>query len=319
MGVYAFRWRGPGMLMDCSRYNCRPGRGAGRTEGADWLCLVAARRYPARVARCRLPVGLDHRAVCPARDTGVALVMTQLDTAAMNLFLAELGQAVAPGAHGIVLMDKVGWHTAGDLVVPENLSVVFLPPYSRLADHDSGRGPTGNISANAILASAFAASAASSLCFPPPSGFVGLRLQLDIFPRIGIPCALVTGEHILPVRRLDAGADRVHEGVTEHRHEIIILQDRALDLLGQRLTFGGLIGSEVLLVFDVELLDAELVGGEHAAAFELRFVPIGPAGADASAGQEDVDAGPFLHPALLAFLVNCPLQCLHLAADAEGL
>jgi hypothetical protein len=48
----------------------------------------------------------------------------------MNLFLAELGQAVAPGALGIVLMDKAGWHTAGDLVVPENLSLVFLPPYS---------------------------------------------------------------------------------------------------------------------------------------------------------------------------------------------
>ena len=56
--------------------------------------------------------------------------MTRLDTAAINLFLNELGQAVAPGAHGIVLMDKAGWHTAGDLVVPGNLSLVFLPPYS---------------------------------------------------------------------------------------------------------------------------------------------------------------------------------------------
>ena len=60
----------------------------------------------------------------------MALVLTRLDTAAMNLFLAELSQAVAPGAHGVVLMDKAGWHTAGDLVVPENLSLVFLPPYS---------------------------------------------------------------------------------------------------------------------------------------------------------------------------------------------
>jgi hypothetical protein len=58
-------------------------------------------------------------AVCPARDTGVALVMRRLDTVAMNLFLAESSRAVAPGAHGIVLMDKAGWHTAGDLVVPE--------------------------------------------------------------------------------------------------------------------------------------------------------------------------------------------------------
>jgi hypothetical protein len=61
--------------------------------------------------------------VCPARDTGVALVLTRLDTAAMNLFLAELSQAVAAGAQGVVLMDKAGWHTAGDLVVPENLSL----------------------------------------------------------------------------------------------------------------------------------------------------------------------------------------------------
>jgi DDE superfamily endonuclease len=48
----------------------------------------------------------------------------------VNMFLAELGQAVVPGAHGIVRMDGVGCHTAGDLVVPENLSLVFLPPYS---------------------------------------------------------------------------------------------------------------------------------------------------------------------------------------------
>ena len=68
--------------------------------------------------------------MCPARDTGVALVMSPIDTAAMNLFLVELSQAVAPGAHGILLMDKAGWHTADELRVPENLSLMFLPPYS---------------------------------------------------------------------------------------------------------------------------------------------------------------------------------------------
>jgi transposase len=67
--------------------------------------------------------------------------MTRLDTAAMNLFLAELSQVVAPGAHGIVLLDKAGWRTSGDLVVPENLSMVFLPPYSpelTWGDRDQG-------------------------------------------------------------------------------------------------------------------------------------------------------------------------------------
>jgi hypothetical protein len=47
-----------------------------------------------------------------------------------HLFLAELSQAVTPGAHGLVLMDKAGWHIADDLVVPANLSLVFLPRYS---------------------------------------------------------------------------------------------------------------------------------------------------------------------------------------------
>ncbi len=48
----------------------------------------------------------------------------------MSLFLAELSQAVAPGAHGVVRVDKAGWHTTGDLAVPDNLSLVFLSPYS---------------------------------------------------------------------------------------------------------------------------------------------------------------------------------------------
>ena len=58
----------------------------------------------------------------------------------MNLFLAELGQAVAPGAHGIVLMDKAGWHMASDLVVPANLSLVFLPPIPPNSTRSSGCG-----------------------------------------------------------------------------------------------------------------------------------------------------------------------------------
>jgi DDE superfamily endonuclease len=80
----------------------------------------------------------DHRfrsawiigAVCPARDTGVALVMSGLDAAVMGRFLAELSTAVAADAHGVVVLDKAGWHIAHDLAVPANLTLVFLPSYS---------------------------------------------------------------------------------------------------------------------------------------------------------------------------------------------
>src|SRR3954447_11830246 len=45
----------------------------------------------------------------------------------MRLHLAEVAQAVAPGAHGVMLMDRAGWHRTKDLVVPDNLTLVLLP------------------------------------------------------------------------------------------------------------------------------------------------------------------------------------------------
>jgi hypothetical protein len=69
-------------------------------------------------------------AVCPGRDAGVALVLPAVSAAAMQAMLDELGQAVAPGAHAVVLMDRAGWHIAKELAVPANLTPLFLPPYS---------------------------------------------------------------------------------------------------------------------------------------------------------------------------------------------
>ncbi len=66
-------------------------------------------------------------AVCPARDAGGALVLPTVSAAAMP---DELSQAVSPGAHAMVLMDRAGWHIAKDLAVPANLTPVFLPAYS---------------------------------------------------------------------------------------------------------------------------------------------------------------------------------------------
>jgi hypothetical protein len=69
-------------------------------------------------------------AVCPERDAGAALVITEVSTAAMNLLLAEVSSQVPPGVHGMVLIDNAGWHTADELRVPANLSLAYLPPYS---------------------------------------------------------------------------------------------------------------------------------------------------------------------------------------------
>jgi transposase len=48
----------------------------------------------------------------------------------MNLHLLEISQAVAPGAHAVLLMDQAGWHTSDRLMVSTNITIVLLPPRS---------------------------------------------------------------------------------------------------------------------------------------------------------------------------------------------
>jgi len=48
----------------------------------------------------------------------------------MQLHLAEISQAVAPGAHALLLMDQAGWHLSDRLVVPANITIVPLPAKS---------------------------------------------------------------------------------------------------------------------------------------------------------------------------------------------
>jgi DDE superfamily endonuclease len=70
-------------------------------------------------------------AVCPARDTGAALVLPTADGEAMSLHLAEISRNVTPGAHAVVWLDGAGWHqTGGKLNVPDNISLIKLPAYS---------------------------------------------------------------------------------------------------------------------------------------------------------------------------------------------
>ena len=69
-------------------------------------------------------------AVCAASGAAVGLVMPELDTAVVNLFLEEFSRRLAPGVHGVLLWDNAGYHTSGGLVVPPNVSLIGLLPYS---------------------------------------------------------------------------------------------------------------------------------------------------------------------------------------------
>src|SRR5262249_47878031 len=67
-------------------------------------------------------------AVCPERGAGAALVLPACNCEAMQLHLNEIATKVVLGAHAIILLDQAGWHGAKALVIPNNISLVPLPP-----------------------------------------------------------------------------------------------------------------------------------------------------------------------------------------------
>ena len=69
-------------------------------------------------------------AICPARGVGAALVLPICNTAAMTLHLREVSATVAPHAHAIVIVDQAGWHFSNHLEIPDNITLMPLPPKS---------------------------------------------------------------------------------------------------------------------------------------------------------------------------------------------
>ena len=69
-------------------------------------------------------------AICPARDTGAALVLPYANMHAMQLHIDNISAHVEDGALGVVLMDRAGWHTTAKLNWPDNIRPMFIPPAS---------------------------------------------------------------------------------------------------------------------------------------------------------------------------------------------
>lgn len=70
-----------------------------------------------------------YAAVSPSDGVLDSLVLPVVNAYAMSLFLTEVSQR-HPNDFILMVMDKAGWHQANDLQVPENMRIIFLPPYS---------------------------------------------------------------------------------------------------------------------------------------------------------------------------------------------
>jgi len=69
-------------------------------------------------------------AVCAATGAVSALIMPELNTAVVNLFLEQFSRELPAGVHAVLIWDGAGFHTGAELVVPSNVSLIQLPPYS---------------------------------------------------------------------------------------------------------------------------------------------------------------------------------------------
>lgn len=70
--------------------------------------------------------------VHPASGTTEWLVLPRVNVAWFNRALAEFAKATGAGANKriVLVVDGAGWHRSPQVVVPEGLHLVFLPPYS---------------------------------------------------------------------------------------------------------------------------------------------------------------------------------------------
>jgi transposase len=60
----------------------------------------------------------------------VSLIAPTVSTHLMNVHLRHLSEHLGCDRHAVLILDGAGWHTSNDLEIPENITLLLLPPYS---------------------------------------------------------------------------------------------------------------------------------------------------------------------------------------------
>lgn len=69
-------------------------------------------------------------AVCSATGAASGLIAPTLNVGVVNIFLEQFSKELPVGVHAILIWDGAGYHTSPQLVVPSNISLIRLVPYS---------------------------------------------------------------------------------------------------------------------------------------------------------------------------------------------
>jgi len=69
-------------------------------------------------------------AVCPETGDACGLISPHVNTEVMNAFLEQFSGELPGDVHAALVLDRAGWHVSGKLRVPENITLIHLPPKS---------------------------------------------------------------------------------------------------------------------------------------------------------------------------------------------
>ena len=97
--------------------------------GTPHRCWAPSGSRPVVGARLERKYIYAFSAVSPHDGVMDSLVLPWVNAETMSMFLAEVAQRHA-SEFVLMVMDQAGWHIAGELIVPANVRLVFLPPYS---------------------------------------------------------------------------------------------------------------------------------------------------------------------------------------------
>lgn len=68
-------------------------------------------------------------AASPDLGKGFSLLAPCVNTECMNIFLLKMSRRLKT-KKAFLILDQAGWHKSKDLVVPKNITLIYLPPYS---------------------------------------------------------------------------------------------------------------------------------------------------------------------------------------------
>lgn len=70
-----------------------------------------------------------YTSISPFNGNNFSLILPGIGADMMNIYIEELSKELK-GKNVLIIMDQAGWHKCKELNIPDNIKIIFLPPYS---------------------------------------------------------------------------------------------------------------------------------------------------------------------------------------------